>query len=132
MPAPAEPPPSGPACGACGGTAVVNWRRRLTADELADHVAQEQARRDEALLLADPANPPAFPPLPDGSDDTRTVYSCGAHAIGMEAAGLIHQSACTAPNEKHLPDCNCTPEARPQGQPEPAIELPAHWQGGGE
>lgn len=123
--------PAGPQCGACGDAALVNWRRRLTQDELAEHVAQEQSRRDHMLLLADPQNPPVFPPLPDGSDDTRTVYACGTHAIHMDAAGLIHQATCTAPNEAHLPGCDCTPEPLPEDPPEaPATVLPAHWQTG--
>lgn len=125
--------PAGPSCGACGDTAVVNWRRRLTDDELADHVRLEQERRDLAVLLADPQlPPPLFPPLPDGSDDTRTIYACGPHAIHMDAAGLIHAKDCTAPNEGHLPDCDCTPEPAPQPveEPEPAPNLPAHWQTG--
>ena len=135
MPAPVEPPQSGPTCGACGGAAVVNWRRRLTDDELAEHVRLELERRDEALLLSDKQLPaPVFPPLPDGSDDTRTLYACGEHAITMDAAGLIHASSCTAPNEVGVHGCNCTPEPAPEpvAEPEPVSSLPAHWLPGGD
>lgn len=134
-PAPAPVVPavlSGPVCAACGAEAVVNWRRRLTDDELAEHIRLEQERRDQVLLLADPQLPaPVFPPLPDGSDDTRTVYACGPHAIHMDAAALIHASSCTAPNETDLPGCDCTPELHPDDAPEPPNTLPDHWQTGG-
>lgn len=127
--------PAGPLCGACGDTAVVNWRRRLTTDELAEHVRLEQERRDRALLLADPQlPPPVFPPLPDGSDDTRTVYACADHAITMDGAALVHENTCTAPNEAGQHGCDCTPEPHPQKrapEPEPALKLPAHWLPGG-
>lgn len=129
------PLPSGPLCGACGGTAVVNWRRRLTDDELAEHVRLEQERREQALLLADPQlPPPAFSPLPDGTDDTRTVYACGPHAITMDGAALIHAGDCTAPNEGGEHGCDCTPEPAPKAapEPEPVLALPDHWQTGGD
>lgn len=127
------PLPTGPVCTACGDAAVVNWRRRLTDDELAEHVRLEQERRDQALLLADPQLPaPVFPPLPDGSDDTRTVYACGPHAITLDAAAHIHAATCTAPNEAHLPDCDCTPEAHPEPPAGGPSRLPAHWQTGGD
>lgn len=132
LPSAPTPLPTGPTCAACGDAAVVNWRRRLTDDELAAHIAAEQERRDQALLLADPQQPPpVFPPLPDGSDDTRTVYACGPHAIHMDAAALIHQGSCTAPNPDHLPGCDCTPEALPEPADEEPSRLPAHWQTGG-
>lgn len=134
MPEPTTPALSaGPVCTTCGDQAVVNWRRRLTNDELAEHVRLEQERRDQALLLADPQLPaPVFPPLPDGSDDTRTVYACGPHAIHMDDAAHIHAAACTAPNEAHLPGCDCTPEAHPEPPAEEPSRLPAHWQTGGD
>lgn len=136
---PTSPPPmpSGPACTNCGEPAVVNWRRRLTADELAEHVRAEQDRRDQALLLADPQlPPPVFPPLPTGDDDTRTVYACAGHAITMDGAALIHASSCTAPNEAGMHGCDCAPEPHPDPAPEPAEDpmtarLPAHWLRGG-
>jgi hypothetical protein len=132
-PSPEPATSAGPTCSACGDEAVVNWRRRPTSDELAEHVTAEQSRRDQALLLADPQLPaPVFPPLPTSDDTTRTIYSCGAHAITMDAAALIHAATCTAPNEADLPGCNCTPEPLPAPEPEPAdapapSRLPAHW-----
>jgi len=131
----APPVSSGPMCGACGDTAVVNWRRRLTFDELAEHVRLEQERREQALLLADPQlPPPVFPPLPDGTDDTRTVYACAPHAITMDGASLIHAASCTAPNDGGEHGCDCTPEPAPKAAPEPeaALALPDHWLTGGD
>jgi len=142
-PAPAAPAlamPSGPVCAACGDEAVVHWRRRPTDAELAELVAAEKSRRAEILQLADPQlPPPVFPPLPTADGMTRTVYACGPHAITRDAAALVHRSSCTAPNEAHLPGCDCTPEPHPQAAParaegqEPApSRLPAHWQTGGD
>lgn len=120
---------AGPSCGACGSPALVHWRRRLTDAEFAHHLHAEKGRREEVLLLADPQLPtPVLPPLPTADDMTRTVYACGPHAIHMDAAALIHQATCTAPNEAHLPDCDCTPEAQPRDAEEAPVELPAHWQ----
>jgi len=127
--------PGGPVCGACGEAAVVNWRRRLTGDELAEHVRLEQERREQALLLADSQLPsPTFPPLPDGTGDTRSVYACGRHAITMDGAALIHAAGCTAPNEVGEHGCDCTPEPAPKATPEPeaALALPDHWLTGGD
>lgn len=131
-PTPAEPAPipSSPACGACGTEAVVNWRRRPTDDELAQHVALEQSRRDERLALADPQlPPPVFPPLPTADDTTTTVYSCGPHAITMDAAALIHAGSCSAPNETGANGCDCTPEEPVSAPPLEASpsRLPQHW-----
>lgn len=138
LPVPVPPPASqGPRCTLCGepvgGDRIgVNWRRRLTSAELAEHIAQEQSRRQERILLADPQQPaPVFPPLPTADDTTITVYACGPHAIGMDAAALIHASSCTAPNETDLPGCDCTPEPHPGDAPEPPNTLPDHWQTGG-
>src|SRR5438067_720383 len=112
--------PDGPACGACGGEAVVNWRRRPTDDELGEYVAAEQSRRDQALLLADPQLPaPAFPPLPTGDDMTRTLYACADHAIDMDAAARIHAGTCTAPNKAGINGCDCTHEPTPEHAPAP-------------
>ena len=126
-----------PVCAACGIEAVVHWRRRPTDDELAELAATEQARRDELLLLADPQQPaPQFGPLPTADDTTRTVYACASHAIGLDAASLIHQATCSAPNEQHLPGCDCTPEALPTTPTEEPDDgslsrLPASWTNGG-
>ena len=138
-PAPAPPPaapaaPSGPFCAACLNPAVVNWRRRPTDDELAEVVANEQARRDALFDLRDRQLPdPEFGPLPTADGMTRSVYACGPHAITMDAAALIHASTCTAPNEDDLPGCDCTPEPHPADPPEeaPASTLPDHWVTGG-
>ncbi|NUP39514.1 MAG: hypothetical protein HOY76_21505 [Streptomyces sp.] len=145
LPDTAQPPrpvvpavPSGPVCAACASEAVVHWQRRPTDDELAELVAAEQSRREQVLRLADPQLPkPEFGPLPTGDGMTRTVYSCGPHAITMDAAALTHQSSCTAPNDADLPGCDCTPEALPEAGPDPieetaASRLPAHWVTGGE
>lgn len=130
--------PSGPTCAACDSEAVVHWRRRPTDDELAELVAAEQSRREEMLLLADHQLPaPQFGPLPTADGTTRTVYACGRHAITLEAAALIHQSGCTAPNDADLPGCDCTPEALPtaplaaSAEDEAPSRLPAHWLPGG-
>jgi hypothetical protein len=137
----AEPAmPAGPVCGACGNTAVVNWRRRPTEAELAEVIATEQSRREQILLLADPQQPaPVFPPLPSGDDMTRTLYACADHAIGMDTAALIHASSCTAPNEVGQHGCDCTPEPHPKPDLSPeqeeqaaASRLPAHWQPGSD
>lgn len=119
---------TGPQCTLCGGTAVVNWQRRLTADEVADAQAKEQARRTEATLLADPQMPPpVFGPLPDCADWTAIVYGCMQHAIARNAAALVHQGICTAPNADDLPGCDCVPEpATPEPEPEPVV-LPPGW-----
>ncbi|MFE2486053.1 hypothetical protein ACFXGR_22685 [Streptomyces mirabilis] len=132
-PTPVEPRPTGPLCTACGEPALVHWLRRLTDDELDEHIRIEQERREQALLLADPQlPPPVFPPLPTGEDFTRTVYSCGPHAISMDAAALVHASTCTAPNEADLPGCDCTPEPAPAAPvEEAAAPLPDHWVTGG-
>jgi hypothetical protein len=121
--------PEKPPCTLCGAPAVVHWQRRLTPAEVAIEQAKEQARRDEADLLADKQKPPTlWPPLPDCADFTRIVHGCLHHAIGRDAAALVHQATCTAPNADHLPGCDCEPEAPPKAQPEPvAAELPDGW-----
>lgn len=138
--APLPPMTHGPRCTHCGepvgGNRIgVSWNRRLTDDELAEHARLEQERRDRVLDLADRQLPaPVFPPLPDGSNDTRTVYACGDHAIDQDLAARIHQKTCTAPNEVGQWGCDCTPEPapKPTPEPEPTLALPDHWQTGGE
>jgi hypothetical protein len=122
-------PSDGPICAACGDTAAVNWRRRPTADEVAEAVAVEEDRREAIRHLADKQlPPPEFPPLPTADGMTRTVYACAQHAIGLDAAALIHQSTCTAPDPAVLPGCNCTPESLPAAPVAPmAFQLPDHW-----
>lgn len=139
LPEPVTPAATaGPVCAACGDQAVVHWRRRPTEAELAEYVAAEQARRADVLALADPQLPkPQFGPLPTAHDMTRTVYSCGPHAITLDGASRIHQSTCTAPAETDLPGCSCTPEIPAGPNPEADEEttesrLPAHWLSGGK
>lgn len=129
LPAPIPPSP-GPACHGTGCTAqpLVQWRRRLTPTELAVEQAIEQGKRDAQLLLRDTEKPPpVFGPMPASDDFTRAVHACGQHAIGMDAAALVHQAACPGPDSTALPECGCTPEPAPG--PEPVVEqpLPAHW-----
>jgi hypothetical protein len=136
VPTPAPTPaPTGPACTLCGAPAVVNWRRRLTDDELDAHVALEQEKRDQRLLLADPQQPaPDYGPLPTAADCTAPVYACGPHAIAMDAAALVHAKGCTAPAKADLPGCDCTPEALPasvMAAAPMASRLPEHWTTGG-
>ncbi|RCH70453.1 hypothetical protein DT019_02910 [Streptomyces sp. SDr-06] len=129
-PIPAPGPVSPPlACGLCGGEALVHWQRRLTDPEFADYLHAIQTRRDELTLLADPQQqPPDFGPLPTQTDVTRAVGACIHHAIGQDAAARIHTKACTAPNAKTLPACDCTPEPLPAPEPDPAPqELPPGW-----
>lgn len=121
--------PVGPECALCGEAAIVNWQRRLTPAEIAEAQAAERERRDQALLLADPQLPPPdFGPLPDCADWTRAVYACAAHGITLDAAALVHQATCTAPQPADLPGCDCTPETRPDSPPDPPPpELPTGW-----
>ncbi|MFI8535342.1 hypothetical protein ACIGMX_34495 [Streptomyces aquilus] len=114
----------------------MSWQRRPTDDELAEIVAAETARREQAVLEADPQlSPPVFGPLPTAADTTRIVLACAAHAITLDGASRVHASSCTAPNDADLPGCDCTPEPLPE--PEPEVEqieesrLPAHWVNGG-
>jgi hypothetical protein len=111
----------------------VNWRRQPTEAEVADVIAVEVDRRTQLLLLADPELPrPDFGPLPTGDGMTRTVYACAVHAISLEGAARVHASACTAPNEAHLPGCDCTPGTpAPAPMDDPARPLPDHWITGG-
>ncbi|MFD9632841.1 hypothetical protein [Streptomyces violascens] len=133
QPAPA-PAPMRLTCRACDATPLVHWRRRLTDEEFAAYVAVEQARRDLETLLADPQKPaPVFGPLPTADDTTRVVHACGQHAIGIDAAALIHAKTCTAPNPATLPGCDCTPEPPLPPEPAPtASPLPASWGGTGD
>ncbi len=129
LPAPMPPSP-GPTCHGTGCTEkpLVQWRRRLTLDELAVELAIEQGKRDAAFLLRDTQKPPpVVAPMPTGLDYTRAVHACGQHAIGIDAAALVHQANCAGPNSTTLPGCGCTPEPAPE--PEPVVEqpLPAHW-----
>ncbi|MFE2712225.1 hypothetical protein ACFXKI_09605 [Streptomyces mirabilis] len=112
----------------------MNWQRRLTDDELAEHVSAAEQRREQVVLMADPQLPaPVFPPLPDGSGDTHLLLACSEHAIDKDLAGRIHQKICTAPNEIGRWGCDCTPEPAPVAPVEEiaAAPLPDHWVTGG-
>ncbi|MFE5037171.1 hypothetical protein [Streptomyces sp. NPDC056683] len=130
-PTPAPVVSTGPFCAACGEPAAVNWARRPTADEVAEVIRNELARREQLLLLTDPQLPrPDFGPLPTSDGMTRTVYACADHAISLDGASLIHECTCTAPNPADLPGCDCTPETPdpdPMDAPLAARTLPAHW-----
>ncbi|ANZ14446.1 hypothetical protein O1L44_00455 [Streptomyces noursei] len=109
------PPLAGPTCGACGARAAVQWQRRLTDTEFAAHLALEEARRDERLRLADSQQPaPGLGPMPTPGECVTPVFGCAAHAITADAAALVHQKTCAAPDPAHLPGCNCTPELASQ------------------
>ncbi|MFK0182066.1 hypothetical protein ACIQVR_39650 [Streptomyces xanthochromogenes] len=120
---PAPDQPAGPACTLCGAPACVHWQRRLTDAEFADYLALVQGRRDELTELADQQQPPPdFGPLPAQDEVTRTIFGCLDHAIGLDAAALIHAKGCTAP------PCNCTPEQAPRPEPEPnPQQMPPGW-----
>lgn len=64
-----------------------------------------------------------------GSPDLDAVYGCGQHAITLDAAALVHQPECPAPDPGHLPACGCTPEpAEPVTAPgQDVITLPTGW-----
>lgn len=123
----------GPVCGATGCTSapLAQWQRRLTPDELATEIAIIQARWDAAFLLWDQSQPdPIQPPLPDGTDYTRAIYACGAHALSLVAAAHTHQSTCSGPNSPNLPRCDCTPEPLPTPAAAVAAStptVPEHW-----
>lgn len=128
-PVPVALPKPRPACHGTGCTTapLVQWRRRLTPAELAAEHAAETARRAERYQLRDVQKPPPdFGPMPDTTDYTMAVYACGPHAIGMDAAALVHAADCAGPNSTTLPACGCTPEPA-VSTPLPAQELPAHW-----
>lgn len=127
-----SPGSAGPACRACGEAAVVNWTRRLTEDELAALVEQEQQNRDQLTALAPPEQPPVFGPMPTLANSTQIVHACATHSISLDLATLVHQCTCTAPNDATLPGCDCTPESLPESEPDSqvvaALSLPGHWQ----
>lgn len=125
----AAPPKPKPVCHGTGCTVrpLVQWRRRLTAIELATELAAEQARRAERYTLRDTQQPePDFGLMPTAADYTRAVYACGSHAISMDAAPMVHAADCSGPNSPALPACDCTPEPSTP-TPLPVQELPDHW-----
>jgi hypothetical protein len=124
-----EQPPAAPPCDACGGESYVHWLRRLTPDETAVERDKEEDRRAKILALADTqAPPPVFPPLPDYGTWVHAVYGCLSHAIAQDAAALVHQATCTAPDPAKLPACNCIPETAPAPDADPTPRpLPPGW-----
>lgn len=131
--APFEIPPP-PDCHATGCTtpSLVHWQRRLTAAEVAVEHAREQGRRDARMILRDIQLPaPDFGPLPDPASYGYLVHACGDHAIGIDAAALIHRGDCSGPDSTDLPDCDCEPETPAAPAPRVEQELPAHWLAGG-
>lgn len=116
----------------CQERPLVQWRRRLTAAELAVELAAERARRDNRYLLRDVRKaPPDFGPMPTGGDFVRSVQACGGHAISIDAAALVHTADCAGPDSATLPECGCTPERAPEPTPAVVQSLPAHWMTGG-
>jgi hypothetical protein len=107
----------------------VHWQRRLTDAEFADYLHAEQTRRDQIILLSDPQLPaPDLGPLPIPGDCTTPVFACVHHAIGIDAASLVHAKTCTAPEAAKLPGCDCTPEPAAPPEPAPAPQqLPPGW-----
>jgi hypothetical protein len=69
----------------------------------------------------------------DDPGGTDAVYACGQHPITLEAAALVHQPDCPAPDPNRLPACGCTPEPSPGDQPTPGAgdvpttTLPTGW-----
>jgi hypothetical protein len=130
----AAPPPvlaaPAPTCHntSCQERPLVQWRRRLTAAELAQELALEQQRRADRYELRDVQKPPPVEgPMPTGEDFVRAVLACGSHAIDIDAAALVHAADCPGPDSRTLPGCGCTPEPEPEPEPVTAPELPAHW-----
>lgn len=62
---------------------------------------------------------------------TRAVYSCGVHAISLDAGARVHQPTCTAPDPKMVPACDCAPEPLPAPDSLPGSKatetLPTGW-----
>lgn len=121
------PPPPGCHATGCTADSLVHWRRRLLPAEIETALAEEQGRRQS--VMADHGHPSldVFGPMPDGSQFTHLVHACGQHAIGIDAAALIHQAQCSGPDSPALPACDCAPEPPPPAPAPPAQELPVHW-----
>lgn len=125
------PPP--PDCHAadCTADSLVHWQRRLTPAETEQAVAVELARRQDVAATHGHPGLDVFGPMPDGSGLTHLVHACGPHAIGIDAAALIHRADCAGPDSPTLPECGCEPEPAPEPAARPERELPAHWVTGG-
>lgn len=106
----------------CTTPSLVHWQRRLTQDEIVTAHRAEQQRRDDRET--------PFPdgiPLTDPAEMSHLVHACGQHAIGMNAAALIHQADCPGPDSPNLPECGCEPEPAPEPTVRPEQQLPDHW-----
>lgn len=68
---------------------------------------------------------------PDEPTHTLPVYSCGPHAIHLDAAAQVHQPGCTAPSVASAPACDCVPEPLPEPEPAsssvPTVTLSTGW-----
>jgi hypothetical protein len=64
----------------------------------------------------------------DDPDATEPVFACGQHPISLDLAAHVHAPACSAPDPKALPGCDCTPEPLPQPEPiTTTTVLPTGW-----
>jgi len=79
----------------CTNTAVLVWKRRMTADELAAAQAQQP---DSSVTEANSYTP---------------LYGCSEHLLTADLAAQMHASTCTSPNLANLPSCDCRPEVTP-------------------
>ena len=50
---------------------------------------------------------------PDDPTHVLAVFACHGDAIHVDAAALVHDADCPAPDPVHLPACGCTPEPAP-------------------
>jgi hypothetical protein len=116
------PPPPDCYASDCTTPSLVHWQRRLTPAEVeAAHQAEQQRRDDRETPFPDGI------PLPDPAEMSHLVHACGQHAIGIDAAALIHQKTCSGPDSPALPACDCTPEKQPEPRVRPEQQVPDHW-----
>ncbi|WP_328962979.1 hypothetical protein [Streptomyces virginiae] len=100
------------ACTACGADAVVQWRRLPTKDDLLMAARFEATRRAVRMAAAARLEETVAEEPPQlGGEVTVPVYACVEHALSPEAAGYVHQAACTGPGKGG--SCSC-PVAEPE------------------